>query len=171
MTHLFLASTFSFLIRVGFDEFTVYLPAQILIVLLSFQINKMMMNNYSSDRWLTERFNGPEAYLWFQARKLILLSKPTTSALDLIDTDHTTELDLPEISGNSDLIQEETNTKPKHVRWTENTNNSVRILVDNIITRWNPQYLDKKSLSHRTLHNSLIDMPCKHIPRVFGKKL
>jgi hypothetical protein len=122
------------------------------------------MNNYSANQWLDERFNGPDAHLWFTARKMMLLSRPTASALDLLNMGHMIGQDLPNRnSHNSDSDQEKINSKPKYLRWTDNSNNSVKRLIYDIVTRWNPEYLDKTSLSHWNLHRTLIDIPCKHI--------
>lgn len=123
-----------------------------------------MSNKYLNNSWLEERFNRPDAYLWFKARKMMLLSKPTTSALDLVD------MDTEKLYSNSNQI-EETNRQETCLRWTENTDNSVRTLIDFIVTRWKPEYLDKPRLNAREIHRNLISTPWDHITTTFGKRL
>ena len=57
----------------------------------------------------------------------------------------------------------------KSLRWTENTDNSVRTMIDLIITRWKPQYTNEKQLSFKQLHQSLISTPLESIASKFGK--
>jgi hypothetical protein len=87
-----------------------------------------MWNKYFNNPCLEERFNGNESYLWYQARKIMLLSKPIASALDLVNEN-------PEkIYFN--LSQDELmRRQQKSLPWTENTDNSVRIMIDLIVTR------------------------------------
>jgi hypothetical protein len=123
-----------------------------------------MQNKYSNNRWLEERLNGNESYLWYQARKIMLLSKPIASALDLVN-------------GNSEKIyfnlsqDELMNSQQKSLRWTENADNSVRMMIDLIVTRWKPQYTYEKQVSFKQLHQSLISTPLESIASQFGKSI
>lgn len=122
-----------------------------------------MSKECSENKWLTVRFNGPDAYLWFKAKKMVLLKKQNVSAIDLIGAN---------IQEPNTLIIHQTNREdfiPKFLRWTENTDDSVRTLVDRIVTRWRTEYLHEKSLGPESLHKSLIDIPCYSIPEKFGK--
>ncbi len=124
-----------------------------------------MWNKYPSNLWLEERFNGNESYLWFKARKMVLLSKPSASALDLVD-------------GNQEkhyfnLNQDEPiKNQQKLLRWTENTDNSVRIMIDLIVTRWKPQHTnEEQQQGFRQLHQSLTSTPLENVASKFGKKV
>jgi hypothetical protein len=72
------------------------------------------------------------------------------------------EHDVPNRNGqNLNSHQEKINLQRAHKNryW-------VQKLIYDIVTRWKPKYLDKTSL-----HHSLIDMRCKLITSVFGRKL
>jgi hypothetical protein len=123
-----------------------------------------MWNKYSNNPWLEERFNGNESYLWFQARKMMLLSKPSASALDLVNEN-------PERIYFNLSQDEPMRNQQKSLRWTENTDNSVRIMIDFIVTRWKPQYTNEKQLSFKQLHQSLISTPLESVASKFGKRI
>jgi hypothetical protein len=130
------------------------------------------MNNYSNNQWLNKHLNGPDAHLWFTARRMLLLKSSTISALDLFNKDHMMEHDAPNRNGqNLNSHQEKLNTKLKYLQRAHKNRYWVQKLIYDIVTRWKPEYLDEASLHHRTLHHSLIDMRCKLITSVFGRKL
>jgi hypothetical protein len=123
-----------------------------------------MWNKHSSNLWLEERFNGNESGLWFKARKMVLLSKPSASALDLVEEN-------PEKNYFNLNHNESIKSQPRSLRWTENADNSVRTMIDLIVTRWKPHYANEEQPSFRQLHQSLISTPLEHVASKFGKTI
>jgi hypothetical protein len=123
-----------------------------------------MRNKYTNSPWLQERFNGTEAYLWFKARKMVLLSKPIISELDLVN------MDSEHLSFHSSRL-EETNGQRKCLTRKENTDNPIRTLIDLIVTQWKPENLNKKRLNITELHWSLTLIPWDNATTTFGKRL
>ena len=124
-----------------------------------------MRKNHSTNPWLEERFNGNESYLWFKARKMMILSKPSASALDLVD-ENSERISLKLVSQDEQLESQQ-----RSLRWTENMGNSVRTMIDLIVTKWKPRYTNQNQLSLRQLHESLIPTPLDSIKRKFGKRI
>ncbi|CAF1247941.1 unnamed protein product [Didymodactylos carnosus] len=124
--------------------------------------------------WYQERLDGNEGDLWRKARYLFLFNKTFASALNLFDLEIDIFDDLPRPIAireeeNSRHIIENADQPMREQSWTAEVKQFVRILLDRIVTRWKPEYMNVKRISIQKLHESLTPVPLEQIPSIFGK--
>ncbi|CAF3828841.1 unnamed protein product [Rotaria magnacalcarata] len=131
---------------------------------------------YADCPWFKTRVEGPMGHLWLQAQSIFLVSKnyskgllwfPITSAILLKQSARysTTTSDYQQ-HDSLDLASDQKEIgSEKTLGHSFNVNPSIRKLIDLIITRWNPIYLNKKS-SVEKLHDSLTPSRLKRLDDV-----
>ncbi|CAF1026767.1 unnamed protein product [Didymodactylos carnosus] len=124
--------------------------------------------------WYQERLDGDEGDLWRQARYLFLFNKTYASVLNLFELEVDIFDDLPRPIAirkeeNSRHIVENADQPMREQSWTVEVKQFVRILLDRIVTRWKPEYMNVKRISIQKLHESLTPVPLEQILSTFGK--
>lgn len=130
---------------------------------------------YSGNAWFKERLAGPEGHLWKRARKMFLFKQDLSSALNLFKFDYKAIKTLSRPTG--DILQGSRDTtltsnsndefRPGQ-SWADDAKNSIHTLLDRIVTRWMPTYLNVSRIRLERLHRSLIPLPLKPVPLTYG---
>ncbi|CAF4346395.1 unnamed protein product, partial [Rotaria magnacalcarata] len=53
--------------------------------------------------------------------------------------------------------------------WADDAKNSIRTLLDRIVTRWIPQHLLPRRINYQRLHRSLTPVPLSFTQKTYGK--
>ena len=131
---------------------------------------------FSGNTWFKERLNGDDAYYWKKARKLFLFRMTLSSALNLFKFDYRAVQTQRGDEGSIVIISknrtpdEDDKYRPGQV-WIDDAKNSIRTLLDLIVTRWMPNYLRENRIGMETLHNTLTPVPLQHVQTTYGMSL
>jgi hypothetical protein len=127
---------------------------------------------FRGSQWLQQRLSGPDKNLWRRARKMFLFNQNLSSALNLFNFNYRAITSVTRPEGIIIKCKEKkTNLANCQIAesrpggfWKDGKNNSIRILLDRIVTRWKPEYLDNSSINSDTLHPTLTPEPLREIP-------
>ena len=131
---------------------------------------------HSGNAWFKAQLNGPDGRLWRKARKLFLFDLTLASALNLFKFDYRAiqRVSKPEgevLVGKKDTLLDE-NEQGEHrpgQSWTDDAQNSIRILLDRIVILWRPEYMEHSRMKLRTLHDSLTPDPLQSVRLTYGE--
>ncbi|CAF4213213.1 unnamed protein product [Adineta steineri] len=138
----------------------------------------METNEYlhGGSAWFKERLNGPDGKYWRKARKCFLFKNDLSSALNLFKFDYKAiktisgpEGTILESSGKTVLDPSEKREHRPGQSWADDAKNSVRTLLDRIVTRWAPEYLYLPKINIRKLHDSLSPEPLQYVNETYDK--
>jgi hypothetical protein len=131
---------------------------------------------FSGNTWFKERLDGPDGYLWKRARRLFLFDHDLSSALNLFKFDYKA---IQTKSGSEDTIcidSKKTTLDPNQKRehrpgqsWTDDAQNSIRTLLDCIVTRWVPNYMYLSKINTGKLHPTLTPVPLQYVQSTYGQ--
>lgn len=131
---------------------------------------------FQENSWFKKRLIGPDGFFWKKARKMFLSNHDLASALNLFQYNYKAlEIQfLPEgavlqCSKNTKLDPGEALDYRRGQAWADDAKNSIRTLLDQIVTRWKPEYLRRPELHMRTLHKSLTLIPLQTVEKQFGE--
>ena len=131
---------------------------------------------YSGNAWFKEQLDGPDGQLWGRARKMFLFDHTLSSALNLFKFDYRAiqSITRPEgtelvISKDHDLKSTDEDDRRPGRAWIDDANNSIRTLLDRIVTIWQPTYLRAKRINMHKLHNSLTPIPLQQVQTDYGR--
>ncbi|CAF3321766.1 unnamed protein product [Rotaria socialis] len=131
-------------------------------------------DSYSGNAWLKEHLDGTDAHLWRRARKMFLFRQNLSSALNLFNFDYRAieNISKPEgtvLSGSRDTAlgsRPEGEFRPGQL-WTDDAKNSIRTLLDRIVTRWIPKHLHLRRINYERLHKSLTPVPLSFVQKTY----
>ena len=130
---------------------------------------------YSGNAWFKEHLDGPDGYLWRKARKIFLFNHDLSSALNLFKFDYKAIQTRSEPEGTVVICNRKTTLDPNEKRehrpgqsWADDARNSVRTLLDQIVTRWVPHYMDFKKINSQKLHSTLTPASLEYVKSVYG---
>ncbi|CAF3698007.1 unnamed protein product [Rotaria sordida] len=131
---------------------------------------------YSGNAWFKEHLDGPDGHLWRKARKMFLFNHDLSSALNLFKFDYKAikTISRPEgtILHGSRNTTLDSNQESEHRpgrSWTDDAQNSIRTLLDRIVTRWIPNYMYASKINIKKLHHSLTPVPLKLAQKTYDK--
>ncbi|CAF0735561.1 unnamed protein product [Adineta ricciae] len=131
---------------------------------------------YSGHAWLKEHLNGVDGPLWKKARKLFLFNMELSSALNLFKFDYRAiqRISRPEgviIIGSKkiDLDPDEPREHQPGHSWTDDAQQSIRTLMDRIVTRWIPNYIFHDKINMNKLHQSLTHDPLQFVRKTYDE--
>ncbi|CAF1230519.1 unnamed protein product [Adineta steineri] len=115
------------------------------------------MDEYTARTWFQLKRNDPhDGSLWNRARILCTFKRGAITCLYLFQ--RRTE----------NLEQENPRTSSQRSLWCNEVHDSIRILLDRIVTRWQPHYLSQRFGTNSALHHSLTPEPLLTVPSIFG---
>ncbi|CAF1426611.1 unnamed protein product [Adineta steineri] len=115
------------------------------------------MDDYTARTWFQLKRSDPrDGPLWNRARILCTFKKGAITCLYLFQ--HHTEK----------LEQENPRASSQRSLWCNKVHDNIRILLDRIVTRWNPHYLLQRFGTNSALHHSLTPEPLLTVPSIFG---
>ncbi|CAM4798071.1 unnamed protein product [Rotaria magnacalcarata] len=129
---------------------------------------------YSGNAWFKEHLDGIDAHLWRRARKMFLFKQNLSSALNLFNFDYRAieNISKPEgtvLNGSRDTAlgsRPEGEFRPGQL-WADDAKNSIRTLLDRIVTRWIPQHLLSRRINCQRLHRSLTPVPLSFTQKTY----
>ncbi|UJR26954.1 hypothetical protein I4U23_008261 [Adineta vaga] len=131
---------------------------------------------YSGHAWFKERLNGEDGHLWKRARKLFLFNMDLSSALNIFRFDHNAIKTLSSSKGVTIIGSKNTDLDPNEPRehrpghsWTDDAKNSIRILLDRIVTRWKPNYMYQHRINTEKLHHSLTPVSLQSVRETYDR--
>ncbi|CAF3939048.1 unnamed protein product [Rotaria sp. Silwood2] len=131
---------------------------------------------YSGNSWFKERLDGPDGHLWRRARKMFLFNQNLSSALNLFKFDYTAIKTISRPEGTVLQGSRDTTLNSNHDReyrpgqaWADDAQNSIRTLLDRIVTRWIPNYMYASKINTEKLHPSLTSVPLKLVQTIYDK--
>jgi hypothetical protein len=133
---------------------------------------------YSGNAWFKERLAGIDGFYWRKARRMFLFDHDLSSALNLFKFDyraiktefHTDGITL-RCSRNTYLDPDEEREYRSGQAWTDDAKNSIRTLMDRIVTIWEPKYMKSSRISLHKLHPTLTPLPLQYVKDQYGKLL
>jgi hypothetical protein len=133
---------------------------------------------YSGNAWFKAQLNGPDERLWRKARKMFLFDHTLASALNLFKFNYKAieTVSRPEgvvLSGgqNTSLDENDQSEYRPGQSWIDDAQNSIRILLDRIVTQWKPEYMNHSRMKFYTLHDSLTPEPLQPLKLIYGEFL
>lgn len=132
---------------------------------------------FSGNAWFKERLDGPDGRLWRKARKMFLFNHNLSSALNLFKFRYQAieTISRPEgttvLRGSTNTVlnsNEEEEYRPGQ-SWTDDAQNSIRTLLDRIVTRWAPKHLSLSRINTNRLHATLTPDPIQYVRQTYGK--
>lgn len=129
---------------------------------------------YSGSAWLEERLDGPDGRLWKRARKMFLFDRNLSSALNLFKFDYKAiqSISRPEgtvLTGSRKTMLTDEEASKKGRVWTHDAENSIRTLLDRIVTRWMPKYMYESKINIEKLHRSLTPVRLQYVQQKYGE--
>jgi len=129
---------------------------------------------YSGSAWLEERLDGPDGRLWKRARKMFLFDRNLSSALNLFKFDYKAiqSISRPEgtvLTGSRKTMLTDEEASQKGRVWTRDAENSIRTLLDRIVTRWMPKYMYESKINIEKLHRSLTPVRLQYVQQKYGE--
>jgi hypothetical protein len=131
---------------------------------------------FSGNTWFREHLDGPDGYLWKRARKMFLFNHALSSALNLFHFDYKAIKTISRPEGTILTGSRKTNLDPNEDReyrpgqaWTDDAQNSVRTLLDCIVTRWVPKYMYSSKINCEKLHPNLTPVPLQYVQSTYGQ--
>ena len=129
---------------------------------------------YSGSAWLEERLDGPDGRLWKRARKMFLFDRNLSSALNLFKFDYKAiqSISRPEgtvLTGSRKTMLTDEEASQKGRAWTRDAENSIRTLLDRIVTRWMPKYMYESKINIEKLHRSLTPVRLQYVQQKYGE--
>jgi hypothetical protein len=133
--------------------------------------------SYSGNAWFKEHLDGPDGHLWRRARKMFLFNHNLSSALNLFKFNYKAIQTLTRPEGGIILTgsrktaldpNEQGDYRPGQ-SWTDDAQNSIRTLLDRIVTRWLPNYMYRARINTEKLHRSLTPQPLEFVKKTYGK--
>ncbi|CAF3448776.1 unnamed protein product [Rotaria sp. Silwood1] len=131
---------------------------------------------YSGNTWFRERLDGADGRLWRKARKMFLFNHDLSSALNLFKFDYKAiktisrpEGTILQGSRNTTLDSSQERVHRPGQSWTDDAQNSIRTLLDRIVTRWKPNYMHASKINTEKLHPSLTPIPLKSVQTTYDK--
>jgi hypothetical protein len=131
---------------------------------------------FSGSAWLKERLEGPDGHLWKRARKMFLFNHNLSSALNLFNFDYKAIKTISRPEGtilrgsrNTALDPSEEREHRSGQSWTDDAKNSIRTLLDRIVTRWVPKYMKLSRININKLHPTLTPVPLQFVQTTYGK--
>ncbi len=131
---------------------------------------------FSGNAWFKERLDGEDGYFWRKARKMFLFNHDLSSALNLFNFNYKAIKTISRPEGTILMGSRKTNLDPNEERehrpgqsWTDDAQNSIRTLLDRIVTRWVPKYLYSTKINTNKLHPTLTPLPLRFVPTTYGK--
>lgn len=131
---------------------------------------------FSGNAWFREHIDGPDGHLWRRARRMFLFNQDLASALNLFKFDYRI---IETISRPDGIILRGSKTTESDLNdvqdsrrgraWNDDAKNSVRTLLDHIITRWKPQYLSARRINTARLHPTLTPLSLQYVQDTYGK--
>ena len=133
---------------------------------------------YSGNAWFKNHLDSPDGHLWRKARKMFLFNNHLSSALNLFKFDYKAIRTISRPEGTI-LIGSEKTTLSFYQEgkyqpgqsWADDAQNSIRTLLDRIVTQWIPDYLNSRRISIEKLHRSLTPDPLTWVETTFGQLL
>ena len=134
---------------------------------------------FSGNSWFKERLDGPDGHLWRKARKMFLFNHNLSSSLNLFKFDYRSikTITRPEgaiiLRGSKKTAldpNEEREFRPGEL-WADDAKNSIRTLLDRIVTRWVPKYVSLARINVHRLHATLTPTPLQYVKSTYGKAL
>ena len=129
----------------------------------------------SDSLWLKERLDGRDGHLWRRARKMFLFEQDLSSALNLFKFDYKAikHVTCPEgailrASRNTTLDPDDESDRRPGRAWADDAKNSIRTLLDRIVTLWEPHYLYQSKVRMNVMHPSLSPESLRYVPTTFG---
>jgi hypothetical protein len=133
---------------------------------------------YSGNAWFKERLDGNDGHLWRKARKMFLFNHDLSSALNLFKFDYRAIETISIPKGTIRIDSRRTALDPNQKNeyrpgqsWTDDAQNSIRTLLDRIVTRWIPNYMHSSKVNSEKLHRSLTPLPLQFVQKTYGKLL
>jgi hypothetical protein len=133
---------------------------------------------FSGNAWFKERLAGPDGYLWKKARKMFLFNHALSSALNLFKFDYKAIETISRPEGTVLIGSRKTYLDPNEERehrpgqsWADDAQNSIRTLLDRIVTRWKPNYMYVRKINRDKLHRTLTPVPLQFVQTTYGKLL
>lgn len=131
---------------------------------------------FSGNAWFKEHLDDQDGHLWRRARKMFLFNRALSSALNLFNFDYKAIQTISRPEGTVLIGSKRTNLDPSEEReyrpgqsWADDAQNSVRTLLDHIITRWIPKYLHLSKINTDRLHRTLTPLPLQFVQTTYGK--
>ncbi len=133
---------------------------------------------FSGNAWFKEHLDGPDGVLWRKARKMFLFNHALSSALNLFKFDYRAIKTISRPEGTVLIGSRKTNLDPNEERehkpgqaWIDDAKNSIRTLLDHIVTRWVPKHMYLKKINCDKLHRTLTPVPLQFVQPTYGKFL
>jgi len=128
---------------------------------------------FQDNTWFKSKIHGSDGFFWRKARKMFLFTHDLASALNLFEFDYKALSDELQHDGTRVLhCAKKTYLDPNEEReyrrgqaWADDAKNSIRILLDRMVTQWKPEYLRCPKLNLNQLHKSLIPTPLLYVQR------
>ena len=131
---------------------------------------------FSGSAWFKEHLDGPDGRLWRKARKMFLFNQNLSSALNLFKFDYKAIQTISSPEGTSLICSKKTALDPDEEQerrpgqtWTDDAQNSIRTLLDRIVTRWIPKYMHQPRINSDKLHRSLTPVPLQYVRQRYGQ--
>jgi hypothetical protein len=133
---------------------------------------------YSGNAWLKEQLDGPDRRYWLRARKMFLFGHDLSSALNLFRFDYKAIQTISRPEGTILIGSGKTTLDPNEKRehragqsWADDAQNSIRTLLDRIVTLWVPKYMYLHKINIDKLHRTLTPAPLQFVRATYGKLL
>ncbi|CAF1182581.1 unnamed protein product [Adineta steineri] len=131
---------------------------------------------FGGNVWFKERLSGDDGRYWRKARKYFLFKNDLSSAINLLKFDYKVIQSMSRPEGTILRSSGKTTLDPGAKRehrpgqsWTDDAKNSVRILLDRIVTRWAPEYLYLLKIDIIKLHDSLTPEPLQYVKKTYDE--
>jgi hypothetical protein len=131
---------------------------------------------YSGNAWLKKHLSGPDKYYWRKARKLFLFNHNLSSALNIFKFNYKAIKTISRPEGTILLGSKKTNLDPDEEQqqhsgqsWTDDAQNSIRTLLDRIVTLWVPKYMYSSKINCEKLHPNLTPVPLQYVQSTYGQ--
>ncbi|CAF1447780.1 unnamed protein product [Adineta steineri] len=131
---------------------------------------------YSGSTWFNDRLHGADGKYWRKARKCFLFKNNLSSALNLFKFDYKAiqiisrpEGTILKGTGKTTLDPDEKREHRPGQAWADDAKNSIRTLLDRIVTRWVPKYLYLSKINIRKLHDSLTPEPLQDVKETYDE--
>ena len=128
---------------------------------------------FSAHAWFKQQLEGPDGNLWRRARKLFLFNREIATALKLFDFDY--NLVRSELQSNSVILfggrEDPSNIQNSFSSstWIGDAKSACRILLDRIVTLWNPNYLSSEHIRINKLHATLTPDTLLSVQTIYGR--
>lgn len=158
----------------GKKLFTAYLWSCLDLKLLNFDMEQGEYL-FSGNAWFKEHLDGPDGRLWRNARRMFLFNQDLSSALNLFKFDYRAIETISRPEGTILRGSRTTELDPNDVQdsrrgraWSDDAKNSVRTLLDRIVTLWRPKYLSARRINTARLHPTLTPLPLQYVKQTYG---